>query len=203
MTNQAAQASRNGRPVRHLIVWLGLVVVAVLAMGVVSWLLWPVPVMTPPDVALEGVDPEIASAITEARAALLSSPRSASNWGLFGEVLMAHEFYPEAAQCFRQAHELDPGSSRWSYLQGMTTYHADPKASVACFERAAERAGKDYVPHLRLAETYLSLDRFEDADRAFRKVLELHPGNPRAFYGRGRAALHGGCRKPSIADWPT
>jgi len=189
MTNQAAQASRTGRPVRHLIVWLGLVVVAVLALGVTGWWLWPVSVITPPQVPLEGVDPEIASAINQARTALLNSPRTAASWGLFGEVLMAHEFYPEASQCFRQAHELDPGNSRWPYLQGMTTYHADPKASVTCFERAAERAGKDYVPHLRLAETYLSLDRFDDADKAFRKVLELHPGNPRAFYGLGRAAL--------------
>jgi tetratricopeptide (TPR) repeat protein len=173
---------------RPWLVVLSAVGLAVAAAAVLLGL-WLPPIPPPPEIAAQGVDPEVVEALNQARAAVLASPRSARAWGALGELFLAHVYHPEAIQCFAQAELLDPYNYRWPYLQGMARLHNDPQSASSCFQRAADRAPSDYVPHLRLAETLLVLERFEEAQASFDRVLRLQPGHPRAYYGKGRAAL--------------
>jgi len=177
------------RNVRRLLVGT---VIAVVVLSGGLWFFWPTPVPEPPRIATQGLDPEIVEALDRARQAVVESPRSARAWGELGEVFLAHVYHPEAIFCFEQAEKLDPANYRWPYLQAMARLHTDPDGARICLERSARRAKTDFVPHLRLAETLLLLERFDEADAAFQKVLEMQPGHPRAYYGRGRAALQRG-----------
>src|SRR5947208_1564349 len=54
----------------------------------------------PPGIALQGIDPAVAAAVEDARAAVRRSPRSADAWGTLGMTLQAHQFLAEAEVCF-------------------------------------------------------------------------------------------------------
>lgn len=182
-------------PRKLRLVALGVVVL----LGAGVWFLYPVAVPEPPRVATAGLDPEIVEALNKAHAAVTASPRSAKAWGELGEVFLAHVYNPEAIRCFEQAEKLDPSNYRWPYLQALARLHTDPEGARVCLERSAKAAGNDFVPHLRLAETLLLLERFEEADAAFQRVLQLQPGHPRAYYGRGRAALQRGALREALS----
>ncbi|MCS6977395.1 MAG: tetratricopeptide repeat protein [Gemmatales bacterium] len=194
----SASSAPSPKPSARLRVFAAVGVVGAILIGSGIWLLWPAAVPEPPRVATQGLDPEIVEALDKARSAVLSSPRSAKAWGELGEVFLAHVFNPEAIFCFEQAEKLDPSSYRWPYLQAMARMHTDLDGARVCLERSAQRARSDFVPHLRLAETLLLLERFDEADAAYRKVLELQPGHPRAYYGRGRAALQRGALREAL-----
>lgn len=173
-----------------VVVGLGLAVAA----GV-AWYVWParVPGVTPPEVALDGVDPAIAQTIRAAREEVVQSPRSAAAWGGFGEVLDAHVFKPEAVACYAQAERLDPNEPRWPYLQGMILFPDDADAGLAKLRRAAELTPeKPDTARYRLAELLLTAERPAEARAAFEDVLRTDPNHPLARLGMARLKLAAG-----------
>jgi tetratricopeptide (TPR) repeat protein len=136
------------------------------------------------------VDPEVVEAIQAARDEVSRKPSSAHGWGALGEVLLAHEFNPEANRCFQQAELLDPRAPAWPYLQGLNLVAHDPVAGLRCLERAVPLCDSSLVsPRLLLAETSLEQGRLDDGQFYLEDVLQYDPGNLRARLGLGRLAL--------------
>ena len=161
----------------------------------------------PPDVALTGIDPAIATAVTEARSRIEDSPRSAAAWGEFGMVLLVHEFRPEAAICFDQAESLDPREPRWPYFQSLRALlNSDLPTAKSKLERTVQLCGDDCdAPQLTLAETLLGLEELDAAEKQFSLVLARDPQNARAQLGLARLAMsrgdfHGSLEPLSIAQ---
>lgn len=172
---------------------LGVVVLIGLgAAAGVGWYLWrKTHAPSPPEIARDGVDPELADAIESARRQVRSDPYSASVWGDLGKLLRAARIIPQAADCFAQAERLDPKNPRWPYLQGEAWRLTDVSAAVPPLERAAALAAHadEAAPHLRLAEALLALGRDGEAETHLRRALELEPSDPSVHYNLGVLAL--------------
>src|SRR4051794_26917713 len=82
-------------------VLVGILLAALLAVGVYVWL--RPPVVGPPPVDLTGADPAAAAVVERARAAVAESPRSAPAWGNLGMALVAHAYNAEGNLCFARA----------------------------------------------------------------------------------------------------
>jgi tetratricopeptide (TPR) repeat protein len=140
-------------------------------------------------VNIGGFDPVIAAAITQAREAVLSSPRSGKARGRMGMVLLAHEVRAEARECFAQASALAPRDPRWPYFLALAQLADNPTAAVTNLDRAVRLFSQnEFAPRLRLADTLLSLGRVEEAEAQFRSVWERDPKVAPAALGLGKVA---------------
>jgi tetratricopeptide (TPR) repeat protein len=179
-------------------------VVGVLAAGVALWLgrglwLW-VATPAPPVIASPDMDPLVAQAIEAARDRIRWAPLSGSAWGELGMVLRAHQIEGGVELCFRQAERLAPGDPRWPYLLALTLLAngPDPAPALGHLERAAELAGEEPAPRLRLGEVLLDQGRADEAEGHFRQVLAADLANPRAHLGLARVAHQRGDWRQSL-----
>lgn len=171
--------------------WIAIVLLAVFA-GAAGWYGWrryTAPV--PPEVAREGIDPELADAIEAARKKIEVDPYSVERWGGLGKLLRAAQLYPEAVACFVQAEKLDPKNPRWPYLQGEALRLSDTRAALPPLQRAAALAGNadTVAPFLRLAEVCLALGQNDEAEKQLRHALRIEPDDPAVHYTLGLLAL--------------
>ncbi len=177
---------------------LAILALGVLVLGAGTFAAWQfasdrVPDRAPPEVALDGVDAEVAQAVQKAREEVLRAPRSAVAWGEFGEVLHAHVFFDEALTCYAQAEALDPKEPRWPYLQGMIYFPDRPEDALPKLRRAAELApDKPDAVALRLAELLFATGRTAEARERYEAVLRTDPNNVSAHLGLARTALAAG-----------
>lgn len=192
----SAPSSGHHRP-RGRLILLGLVVVAA-SVGGFFW--WRTQQIHLPAHQVNDLDPEVRDAILSAQADLKKNRDSASSWAKVGMVLFAHEFNAESLFYFRKAEELDPAEPRWPYFQGLVLFLEDRPACIEPLQRAVERAGRDIIPRLRLAEVLLEFDRLDEAEAMYRQVVqyEMPKENPRAILGLGLTAYRRGDLAKSI-----
>jgi tetratricopeptide (TPR) repeat protein len=165
---------------------------AVVATGVGAWLvIGKTAERSPPEVALDGVDAEVAEAVRRGREAVVKSPKNATAWGEFGELLQAHVFYPEALGCYAEAERLAADEPRWPYLQGMILFPDRPDEALEKLRRATELAPKrPEVVRLRYAELLLSHGKLADAREQFETIRRSEVGQSAAAdLGLARIAL--------------
>jgi tetratricopeptide (TPR) repeat protein len=150
------------------------------------------PTPTVPVIAIDSLDSEVAAAIAAARADVAAQPRSASTWGKLGMVLFAQDMYQECAGVFAEAERLAPEDARWPYLRGLALLLTQPEAAAVLLERAAALPPHSDAMRLRLAETWLRLDRLDEADLLLQELLQINPQNPRVLLGRGQVLARRG-----------
>ena len=123
------------------------------------------------------MEPQVASRLSDTRAAIVASPRSAAAWGRFGMVCHAHELWEESIQAYRQAESLDPEDVRWPYYLGdvLSVVGTDPAGAEQAFRRAIElRPG--YAPaHMRLGNVLVAADRGAEAAEELEQAIRLDP----------------------------
>jgi tetratricopeptide (TPR) repeat protein len=176
-----------------------LVAAAGVIAGVVVWRAWTAAAdsseqaeehLAIPTVDLVGCDPEVATAIKSAQAAVRRNPKSARAWGRLGMVLAAHDWRPAAADCFVRAEQLDRADAHWPYYQAILAPERDPQQIRECLERAAAVASPDArFVRAALADTLLENSALEPAQTQFQKLLSARPGDARANLGLARIAL--------------
>lgn len=172
-----------------------LVSVGVLAAGAAAtgwWLHRPVPAAPPlpPDIP----DVEVRKAVQHAYQEVMESPSDAALWGRLGMVLLAHNLYDEADQCFREAARLDSTSPRWPYGRALIALKLHPGDAPLYLKEAMDATDRARPEHqsaarLQLAEWYLEQEEWEQAEKLFQEEWRLLPGHPRAALGLGIAAL--------------
>ncbi len=182
-----SSAPQPARPplLRHALT-IGMVI---LVTASALWALWPRSVEIPnPD--LSAAYAEVAQVIRESRSDLEAHVTSGAAWGDFGLVLGAHEFVPEAMQCFSRAAELAPHDPRWPYFQGHLIQTREPLKSARHFEQAATRATAPQAAFAlsRAAETYLLGEDVSAAQRAIEAALAANSDEPQAHYTAARIA---------------
>ena len=149
------------------------------------------PVVAVPDVSKRIQDSDLLNRICDSRVRVLKSPRSAQLWGEFGMLLNAGGFPQQAEVCYKQAIALNPKSSRWSYLSGISCEPRDPDAAAGHY-RAALESDDDPAIHLRLAELLLKQQQLDEAEKHVEAATQLTRANPRAWFVRAQCLFRKG-----------
>ncbi len=104
-------------------------------------------------------------------------------------LLLAHEVWAEARECFAQAMALAPREPRWPYFLGLAQLVDNPTAAVTNLQRAVRLLPEhESAPRLKLAETLLGLGRLEEAEVLYRHVREREPNSAATALGLGKVA---------------
>jgi tetratricopeptide (TPR) repeat protein len=181
--------NRVVRRPRRLRLLAGMAALLVLLGAAVGYRLLRRPAPAPPLVDLANADPQVARAVTAARADVLRAPRSGPAWGRLGMVLVTHNYTEDGIRCLAEAERLDPRELRWPYYQGVLLANIDPAVGIPKLRRAVELAPAEAeAPRLRLAITLLSHGDLDEAGTFFAEVLARDRDNPRALLGLGRVA---------------
>lgn len=159
-----------------------LAVLAVCVTGLVAW--WQIHSRVPaiPVIDLQSVSPSVRRVIETAQHAVAKEPRSGLAWGRLGMVLRAHEYFPEAIDCFRIAWKLDPADLRWPYLLAIGLESTDVSASIQTYRQVIARHPQATLPQIRLAELLLQSGDLEAAEHLLMPLAEREPDNPRVLY---------------------
>lgn len=194
MTAVPSSAENSDPPGRRTRLLVTLLLLPIL--GTLLWWGWQGHLSPPlPKLRLEGVDPEVATAVRRAEDGVRNSPHSATAWGELGMVLLANKLEQESVEPLAHAEELDPAEPRWTYLRGIALLGRDPDQALPCLRRAAmlcqvDQSGaalKRAAAHLRLAETLAANGHAAEAETHFQQVA-TGPLSPCAAYGLGALA---------------
>ena len=103
------------------------------------------PALVIPAPETSGLSARITAEFSLATTAVRAHPRSATDWGHFGQLCMAHQFSAEALSCFRTAANLAPQDPRWPYLQGVLLEESDLEQSLKCYANAVAAGGNTAI----------------------------------------------------------
>lgn len=139
-------------------------------------------------------DLEVRGVIEKAKTELIARP-TAANWGYLGMVLSSHQYDSEALLCFREAHERDPGDSRWPFLLGLSLNRRDPNQGLDFLEKAFQSntwPNYQFGIGITLVEKLLEQDRFDEAKKYLEKIKSEGGDRDRYQMCQAWMALHHG-----------
>lgn len=154
------------------------------------------PLLVIPAPETSGLSARITAEFSRATAAVRAHPRSATDWGHFGQLCMAHQFSAEALSCFRTAANLAPQDPRWPYLQGVLLEESDLEESWKCYANAVAAGGNAAIVRYRQGQVLWRLGRPADAMRELQQAAELAPEHPAPLLAISRLAMN-------QSDWTT
>ena len=134
------------------------------------------------------VQPQVRQAYDHAR----QDPRSAEASGKLGMLLDLYHRPEQARDCYKRAHELDPGALKWLYYLGTLQARQGQSAAACETFRAALRLKPGDLPvRLKLGENLLrtgNLDASRQIYSAVVKEVAEGPAAAEAYWGLGRVA---------------
>jgi len=153
------------------------------------------PVPTP---GLEGLEPEVAAQLRDARAlldALLaqpqpSKPELAETYGELGRLYHAYGLVDAALPAYADAAILAPGDARWPYYVGHLQEAAGHLAEAEASYRKTLELRSAFLPALiHLGQVLLAENRPDESEKVLKDALVLDPGAAAAWAALGDVAL--------------
>jgi tetratricopeptide (TPR) repeat protein len=180
MSNPGPHDVRPPAPTpRRFIRWgigLGAVVGLAFALGLIWFAFRERAVL--PEIDTANAHPELVKVVKEASEAVRENPRSAETWGRLGMVLLAHDYYPQASECFIQAEKRDPKNALWLYFDAQACYRIYPDRAIGLLEKAVAVDELDATFRLLLGEILLEDGRLDDAERHLAHALKDEQHRP-------------------------
>ena len=123
---------------------------------------------------------------------LRSTPNVATYSEMGGWFMDRHE-YVCASEAYRKAWNLEPGSSRLSYLVGLSLVSAGrPEEAILPLEDSVKVAPKALKPHLLLASALDRAQRDREAKQEWEAALKIAPQSAAAMDGLAKALIKAG-----------
>jgi tetratricopeptide (TPR) repeat protein len=104
----------------------------------------------------------------------LASPSSDQAVGKLGIAYQSNFFYDEARMCYKRASQLNTRDWRWLYYSAIIDEElGDTKATIDKLRRTLEINPEISPAWFRLGNSYLKTNLYQEAEKAFQKVLTL------------------------------
>ena len=105
----------------------------------------------------------------------------------------ANGYLDEAMACYRALADTEPNEPRWPHLHAnILASYGDVEPAIALWQRVIALA-PDYTPaRLRLGDSLLKANRFDEASAAYSAVLQREAKNPYALLGLARLDIEAG-----------
>jgi tetratricopeptide (TPR) repeat protein len=136
------------------------------------------------------LDPAVNALVESKIATVEASPRDAGAHGDLGAAYEANGLWGEAFLCYTNAVDLDRGHLDWHIHKAITARQAGD------FESALRTLGEQSPIHPssaplqhHYADALLESGELEEAERHFRRVVELSPGTVHGYVGLGDVLL--------------
>jgi predicted AlkP superfamily phosphohydrolase/phosphomutase/tetratricopeptide (TPR) repeat protein len=105
-------------------------------------------------------------------------------WRAFAQACLGAQTPKEAEPALEALERLEPGRPPTLVLRGMLAWASgDMAACAAAFEQAEKIAPKDLITLTYLGRLYLRQRHWTNAERMFKRVLDLDPDSAEAHYG--------------------
>jgi tetratricopeptide (TPR) repeat protein len=153
----------------------------------------------PPSPSLDGAEGLVAERIRERTRAVVDAPGSADAWGALGESFDVNGFEKPALESYGQAMAIAPDEWRWPYFAGLLARASDPTQAHDWLVRAAELR-PDYAPlRFHLAQSHFLAGAFDEAEKQYRRAIELDATCLNARLGLARVAMELGQAEAALA----
>ncbi len=120
-----------------------------------------------------------------------TSPAELSlDYGQYGMVLQASEFFDAAEPNYLNAQKLAPGDVRWPYyLAGLYKSRGETDKAEAAYKRALALQPNDLATLIWLGRLDLDKGKTEDAEQLFGRAYSLAPNTVAVLAGLGRVSV--------------
>ena len=113
-----------------------------------------------------------------------------SAFGRLGQLYLLHDFMAPAAAALRNAEALDSNDARWPYFLAIhDIFEGHLEDAVAALNRVLVLSPNDLAARIRRADTLLDLNRIDEAETEYRRILGLDSNHSAAHFGLGRVAF--------------
>lgn len=175
--------SGNGRSrSKALVILLG--VSLLLVVGFLSWhlLAWKPQVFVPE--VLDDLDPQLRAYVEQNIAWTREAPRDPARQASLGKVYAANELWRAALGCFQNVARLDPDEPLAEYYQAVALRKlGETDACTAHLRKVAKRFPNFAPGQHRLGDSLLETGALDEAEPAFRRVIQLEPSAPHGYVG--------------------
>lgn len=130
------------------------------------------------------------SLVALTRGQRVSDEKLGETYGSLGQAYHSYSLFPQAEECYRNAHQLVGEDFRWLYLLA-SVLHADGRAEEAVsFYKLALQQRPNYQPAaVNMGNIYLRHNRLDEARASFQEALKIDSHCAACRYGLGQAAL--------------
>jgi tetratricopeptide (TPR) repeat protein len=151
---------------------------------------------------LNGYPPAVREQIAKARQRAEDHPLDAAELGALGITLLAYQMDETALRCFRQARDLDNGSGKWSFFEGLILQQwRRHNEAAAAFASSLRANPGNFAVRLRLGDSLAESREWRQSEDVFQAALDLDQSSARAHYGLARALEALGRRDDAIAAY--
>lgn len=188
---------RDGMTRRWRIIILSIAAAVVIGLGVaaVAFAIRSAPAMPPVRITYdrERFDPEVTRLLDEAIRRYEQDPQDLEALTRLAILLKAHDLPAPAAECFERAARLRPEEPRWQYLHARMRQDIGQIDRAVAAYRAVLQQAPDYAPaRYYLGLCLLELDRLDEAEQCFQRLLEARGYTWAGAFGLGVVRLRQG-----------
>lgn len=178
-----------------LTLFLGLIIAAGVLIGTLRWnaqhridLLIEAQLFAPP--STKGLHPELAQRITEQNKLAIEGPKRLDSLETLSRLYHANGYLNHAWQTYRILIEIDENNPLWPHrLATIVSGYGQLNDSIPLYQKAIE-LDPQYTPsRVHLGDTFLKLNRYEEATVVFQSILDEEPTNSFALFGQARSSL--------------
>ncbi len=146
------------------------------------------------------MEPEAVEILSLRRDLVREAPGDAEAWARYGMALHANGRESEAIESYQFASSVKPDQPRWRYLEALALWSTGDRSGALAGLRQTLELRDDYSPAHRTYGYWLNeLSRFDEAQAAFERALEIKPSEAAADIGLALIHLQRGELKEGLS----
>ena len=136
------------------------------------------------------LNPELARRIVALNKRAIEGPERIDSLAMLSRVYHANGYLNHAWQTYRILIEIDEENPKWPHnLATIVSGFGQLSDAVVLYQKAIE-LDREYIPsRIHLGDTYLKLNRYDEAKVIYQSIHDNESANPYALFGQARVSL--------------